>query len=188
VFSLRSSAPSSLHSSAPSVEGPTTPHRSRAPLHHGKPTAEPLSTVRNRRSTESVASFSCQSCPTVERHLRPPTCSSSTAAISTQSHRRSTNPEPTLSTSSPACRRQFPTADLLRRREPTTVSPSATYAPNRDPHLRGLLPGTSFPGHWPPIGRIRLASRALVKNGGAPLFQPSGPSRFHRLGQALQQV
>jgi hypothetical protein len=98
------------------------------------------------------------------------------------------NPEPTLSTSSPACRRRFPTIDLRRCREPTMVSPSAAYAPNRDPHLRGLLPSTSFPGHSPLVGRNRPVSRAPVKNGGAPRFQPSGPDRFHRLGQVLQQV
>jgi hypothetical protein len=82
--------------------------------------------------------------PPIEHHLQPPTCSSITAATSASAHCRSMNPEPVLSTSSPACRRRFPTADLRRCREPTTVGPSTAYAPNRDPHLRGLLNGTYF--------------------------------------------
>jgi hypothetical protein len=95
----------------------------------------------------------------------------------------STNPKPALSTASLAYRRRFPTADLHHRREPTTVSPSAAYAPNRDPYLRGLLPGTFLP-----------MSRTPVKSGEAPLFRSSGPKgltgsgRFRRLGPALQQV
>jgi hypothetical protein len=173
---LRSaSAPSSPRSSAPSAEVLTTAHRSQAPLSHAKSAAEPPSTARNRRSTEPAASFSCQGCLPVNRHLRPPMCSSVTAATSARAHRHSTNREPAPSTSSPACHRQFPTTDLPHHREPTTVSPSTTYAPNRDLHLRGELPGTSSPGHSPPVGRNRPVSRAPVRNGGAPLFRPSGP-------------
>jgi hypothetical protein len=139
-----------------------------------------------------MPSRSLSYCPpqaTVEAPSRsPPTCFSVTAATSARAHRRSTNPEPALSTSSLACDHRFPSADLRRHREPTTVSPSTAYAPNRDPQLRGLLPGTSFPGCSPLVGRIQSASRAPVKNRGAPLFWPSGPSRFHRLAQALQQA
>jgi hypothetical protein len=178
----------------PLLQAPTTSHRSRVPLRHAKPVVEPPSAARNRRSTELAASFSCRGCPPVERHLWPPTCSFVTATTSAQAHRRSTNLELALSTSSPACRRRFPTVDLRHYHEPTTVSPSATYASNQEPHLRGLLPGTSFPGHSPPVGQNRPASHAPVKNGETPLFRPSGPKgpsgagRFRRLGQALQQV
>jgi hypothetical protein len=146
LLSLRSTAPSSPHSSAPSTEAPTTPHRSRVPLRHAKPAVEPPSAARNCRSTELAASFSCRGCPPVERHLWPPTCSSVTVATSAQAHRRSTNPESVLSTSSPDCRHWFPTSDLLCRCKPTTMSPSTAYGPNRDPHLRDELPCTSFPG------------------------------------------
>jgi hypothetical protein len=38
----------SPHSSAPSTEAPTTPHRSHAPLRHAKPAAEPLFAASNR--------------------------------------------------------------------------------------------------------------------------------------------
>jgi hypothetical protein len=153
LLSPRSSAPTSPHFSAPSAEVPTTLHRSHAPLRHAKPVAKPLSTTRNHWSTESAASFGCRSCPPTERHLWPSTCSSITTTTSARAHCRSMNPEPVLSTTSLACCRQFPTTDLLHRREPTTVSPSAAYAPNQDPHLRGLLPGTSFPGHSLPVDR-----------------------------------
>jgi hypothetical protein len=182
------------HHRAPLLQAPTTPHHSRAPLSHAKLASEPPSSARNRRCTEPTASFSYRGCLPVERHLRPPTCSSITTMTSARVERRSMNPESVLSTSSPACRRRFPTVDLLRCRVPTTVSPSAAYAPNRDPHLRGELPSISFPGHSPPVGQNRPASRTPVGNRGAPLFRPSGsegpsgPGRFHRLGQALQQV
>jgi hypothetical protein len=82
LLSPRSSAPSSLHSIAPSTEAPTTPHHPRVPLRHGKPTVEPLSTAGNHQSTEPAASFSCRGRPPVERHLRPLTCSSVIAATS----------------------------------------------------------------------------------------------------------
>jgi hypothetical protein len=99
---------------------------------------EPPSSVGNHQSAELAAFFfTCKGRLPVECHLRPPTCSSITAVTSARAHCRSTNPEPTPSTSSLACRRWFPTVDLLRRREPATVSPSAAYAPNRDPHLQG---------------------------------------------------
>jgi hypothetical protein len=123
------------------------------PLSHRPPQAI-------RRSTEPAASFGCRGHPPIERHLWSPTCSSITAATSARAHRHSTNPEPALSTTSPVCRRRFPTADLHHHLEPTMVSPSAAYAPNRDPYLRGLLPGTSFPGRSPPVGRNRPASHA----------------------------
>jgi hypothetical protein len=126
-----------LHRHAPLLKALTTAHRSRAPLSQAKPVAEPPSATRNCRSTEPAVSFTCRGRLPVERHLRPPMCSSVTATTSARAHRRSTNPEPAPSTSSPAYRRRFPTADLLHHREPTTMSPSATYAPNRDPHLRG---------------------------------------------------
>jgi hypothetical protein len=90
-------------------------------------------------------------------------CSSVTAATFARAHRRSMNPEPAPSTSSLACHHRFPTADLLHHRETPMVSPSTACAPNRDPHLQG----TSFPGHSPPVGRIRPASHAPVGNGGS---------------------
>jgi hypothetical protein len=99
---------------------------------------EPSSSVGNHRSTEPTAFFfTCRGRLPIECHLRPLTCSSVTAATSTRAHRRSTNPEPTPSTSSPAYHRRFLTTDLLHRCEPATVSPSTTYAPNWDPHLQG---------------------------------------------------
>jgi hypothetical protein len=98
--------------------------RSCAPLSHAKLAAEPLSSARNRRSTEPATSFVCWGHLPIECHLRLPMCSSATAATSTRAHRRSMNPEPASSTPSLSCRHRFPTADLLRRREPATVSPS----------------------------------------------------------------
>jgi hypothetical protein len=156
--------------------------------------SKPPSATRNRRSTEPITSFGYRGRLPIECHLRPLTCSFITTTTSARAHHRSTNPEPVLSTFSLAYRCRFPTVDLLRCCEPTTVSPSATYAPNQDPHLRGELPSTSFPDQSPPIGWNRLASRTPVGNGEAPLFRPSGPKstsgpgRFHQLGHALQQV
>jgi hypothetical protein len=115
----------------------------------------------------------------------PPSVSEATLPSSTTSttdvllHHRSNlrpsspplhEPKPTLSTSSPACRHRFPTAELCHHREPATVRPSTAYAPNRGPHLWGLLPGTFFPDHSPLVGRNRPASRAPVGNGETPLF------------------
>jgi hypothetical protein len=163
------------HRHAPLLQAPTTQHHSHVPLSHVEPAAEPPYAARNRRSTESAASFGCRGCRPDERHLRPPTCSSVTVATSVRAHLRSMNLEPTLSTSSPPCRRRFPTTNLRRCREPTMVSPSAAYAPNRDPHLRGELLDTSFPGHSWSVSRNRSTSHVPVGNGGSPLFRPSGP-------------
>jgi hypothetical protein len=137
LLSPCASTPSSPRSSAPSEEALTTAHRSRVPLSHAKPAAEPPSTTRNRRSTEPAASYTCRGHLTIERHHRPLTCSSVTAATSARAHRFSMNPEPAPSTSSLACHHRFPTADLLHRHEPTTMIPSAAYAPNQDPQLWG---------------------------------------------------
>jgi hypothetical protein len=137
LLSLCTSTPSLPRSSAPSEEALTIAHRSRLPLSHAKPAAEPPSATRNHRSTEPAASYTCRGHLTIERHHRPLTCSFVTTATSARAHRFSMNPEPAPSTSSVACHRRFPTADLLRHHEPTTVSPSAAYAPNRYPHLWG---------------------------------------------------
>jgi hypothetical protein len=88
------------------------------------------------------------------------------------------NPEPMPSTSSLACRRRFPTIDLFHRRKPTTMRLSTAYAPNRDPHLEGSLPGTSFPAtHRRSVGELRAGEewREL------PYFVPG---RKVQLGQA----
>jgi hypothetical protein len=183
-------APLLPHLRTPLLQALTTLHHSHVPLSHTEPAAKPPSATRNHRSTESATSYGCHGHLPIERHLRPPTCSSITTATSARAHRRSTILEPALPTSSPASRHWFPTTNLHRPCEPTTVSPSTAYAPNRDPHLRGELPGTSFPGHSSPVSRNQPASRPPVKSGGAPLFRtsgpkgPSGPSRFRRLGQA----
>jgi hypothetical protein len=82
----------SPHSSAPSAEAPTIPHRSRVSLRHAKPATEPLCTASNSQSTEPAASFGFRGYPPIEHHLQPPTCSSITAATSARAHRRSMNP------------------------------------------------------------------------------------------------
>jgi hypothetical protein len=137
LLSPSASAPSSPRSSARRAEALTTAHHSHVPLSHAKPAAKPPSAARNRRSTELATSFTCRGCLPVDHHLRPPMCSSVTATTSARAHRCSMNPEPAPSTSSLACRHRFPTTNLLRRCGPTTVSPSAAYAPNQDPHLWG---------------------------------------------------
>jgi hypothetical protein len=72
----------------PLLQALTIPHRSHAPLHHAMPAAEPPSAASNRRSTEPAASFGCRGRLPIERHLRPPTCSSVTAATSARAHRQ----------------------------------------------------------------------------------------------------
>jgi hypothetical protein len=174
LLSSSASTPSSPHSSAPSVEAPTTPHRSRAHLSHAKPAPEPPSAARNHRSTELAASFGCRGHLPIERHLQPQTCSSVTAVTSAQAHRYSTNPELALSTSSLACHRCFPTADLLRRCEPTMVSPSAAYAPNRDPHLRSEPRADGERGSFPvSIGRAKRPKWAKPFSSAGPSATPS---------------
>jgi hypothetical protein len=180
LLSPSASTPSLSCSSAPSAEASTTPHHSRAPLSHAKSAAEPPSIVRNYQSTKPTASFGCRDRLPIECHLQPSMCSSITATTSARAHRRSTNPEPAPSTSSPTCRRRFPTINLLRRHEPTTVSPSTAYAPNQDPHLWGELPGTSFPGHSSPVGR--QAARRWG-TGELPCFGRAGQKA--QLGQAI---
>jgi hypothetical protein len=55
-----------------------------------------------------------------------------------------------------------------RRREPTPVSLPLSKTSNRDPELRGELPGTSFPGHSPPVGRFN-EPRAGGERGSSPV-------------------
>jgi hypothetical protein len=95
--------------------------------------------------------------------------------------------EPVPSTSSTAYHHRFPTTNLPHHREPATVSPSATYAPNRDPTYRAssLAPP-------PPTTRRRSAGfgwRATHRWGmwGFPCFAPGrkvqvGQTTFTQLG------
>jgi hypothetical protein len=134
----------SLCSSAPSAKGLTTAHRSCVPLSHAKPAAEPPSTARNYWSTEPATSFICWGCLPIEHHLQSPMCSSITVATSAWAHCRSTNPEPAPSTSSPACRRQFPPSTYF-----TAASPSR-WAPPLPMHQIGTLTSGLAPWHLLP--------------------------------------
>jgi hypothetical protein len=92
---------------APLIQASNIDHRappsSTSEPHYAGHDPEPSSSVLNHQSVELAAFFfTYRGRHFIKRHLWPPTCSSATAATSARAHRRSTNPEPAPSTSSPA--------------------------------------------------------------------------------------